>query len=100
MVILVTIWSHLAHLDEQQANNNAREEIWRQIVEFESSLEKVFRKEFPSVAKENIQPRIRMTALMAYSNASGKLLLNTSNKSEIATGFATLYGDSSGALAS
>lgn len=48
---------------------------------------------------ENIQPRIRMTLLMALSNQEGSLLLNTSNKSEIATGYSTLYGDSAGALA-
>jgi NAD+ synthase (glutamine-hydrolysing) len=47
---------------------------------------------------ENIQPRIRMTVLMAVANQEGSLLLNTSNKSEIATGYSTLYGDSAGAL--
>ena len=47
---------------------------------------------------ENIQARIRMSLLMALSNDRGSLLLNTSNKSEIATGYATLYGDSAGAL--
>lgn len=47
---------------------------------------------------ENIQPRIRMTLLMAIANEGAKLLLNTSNKSEIATGYSTLYGDSAGAL--
>ncbi|MEZ4749551.1 MAG: NAD+ synthase [Bdellovibrionota bacterium] len=50
------------------------------------------------VALENIQPRIRMTLLMALANEKGALLLNTSNKSEISTGYATLYGDSAGAL--
>ena len=48
---------------------------------------------------ENIQPRIRMTLLMALSNQEGSLILNTSNKSEIAAGYSTLYGDSAGALA-
>lgn len=48
---------------------------------------------------ENIQPRIRMTVLMAVSNQEGRLLINTSNKSEIAAGYSTLYGDSAGALA-
>lgn len=48
---------------------------------------------------ENIQPRIRMTLLMAISNEEGHLLLNTSNKSEIFAGYATLYGDTAGALA-
>lgn len=47
---------------------------------------------------ENIQPRIRMTILMALANESGHLLLNTSNKSEILSGYATLYGDTAGAI--
>jgi len=51
------------------------------------------------LALENIQPRIRMTLLMALTNQLGGVLLNTSNKSEIATGYSTLYGDSAGALA-
>ncbi|MFM8758855.1 MAG: NAD(+) synthase, partial [Methylophilaceae bacterium] len=51
-----------------------------------------------SLTMENVQPRIRMTLLMALSNQEGSLLLNTSNKSEIATGYSTLYGDSAGAL--
>lgn len=50
------------------------------------------------VTLENIQPRIRMTLLMAIANQQGCLLLNTSNKSELATGYSTLYGDSAGAL--
>lgn len=48
---------------------------------------------------ENIQPRVRMTILMAVANESQSLLLNTSNKSELAAGYATLYGDSAGAIA-
>ena len=47
---------------------------------------------------DNLQPRIRMSVLMAYANEGNRLLLNTSNKSEIATGYATLYGDTAGAL--
>lgn len=47
---------------------------------------------------ENIQPRLRMSLLMAYSNEKHLLLLNTSNKSELAAGYATLYGDSAGAV--
>lgn len=48
--------------------------------------------------QENLQARIRGTILMAYSNRTGALLLNTSNKSEIAVGYGTLYGDLAGAL--
>ncbi len=51
-----------------------------------------------SLVHENIQPRIRANLLMAFSNHSGSLLLNTSNKSELACGYSTLYGDSCGGL--
>lgn len=64
----------------------------------EKSLTKEFNGKISSLTLENVQPRIRMTILMAIANETNSLLLNTSNKSEIATGFATLYGDSSGAL--
>lgn len=50
------------------------------------------------VALENLQARIRGTALMAYSNAHGYLLLTTGNKSESAVGYCTLYGDTNGGL--
>ncbi len=50
-----------------------------------------------NVAEENLQARIRGTLLMAYSNKFNALLLNTSNKSELATGYGTLYGDLAGA---
>lgn len=50
------------------------------------------------LTEENIQSRIRGTLLMALANQHGKLLLNCNNKSEIAVGFCTLYGDTSGAL--
>lgn len=50
------------------------------------------------VALENLQARIRGTLLMAYSNMTGSLLLTTGNKSEIAVGYTTLYGDSNGGL--
>lgn len=48
------------------------------------------------LAHENIQSRIRGTILMALSNASGKMLVTTGNKSEMATGYATIYGDMNG----
>ena len=51
------------------------------------------------VAEENIQARARGLTLMAISNAEGHLLLTTGNKSEMAVGYATLYGDMSGGLA-
>jgi NAD+ synthase (glutamine-hydrolysing) len=51
------------------------------------------------LAEENIQPRVRATLLMALSNKTGALVLTTGNKSEMATGYCTLYGDMAGALA-
>lgn len=50
------------------------------------------------VAEENIQARIRGVLLMALSNKFGDILLNTSNKSELALGWGTLYGDNTGAI--
>lgn len=50
------------------------------------------------VAFENLQARIRGTILVAYSNKHDALLLNTSNKSELCTGYGTLYGDLCGAM--
>jgi NAD+ synthase (glutamine-hydrolysing) len=47
---------------------------------------------------ENIQARLRAAVLMAFVNARGGMLLNTSNKTELSLGYATLYGDSTGAL--
>ena len=52
----------------------------------------------PDVTEENIQARIRGNVLMALSNKFGYLLLSTGNKSEIAVGYCTLYGDMSGGL--
>ncbi|HEX3707606.1 MAG TPA: NAD+ synthase [Mycobacteriales bacterium] len=51
------------------------------------------------LAAENLQARVRGTALMAMSNEAGHLVLTTGNKSELATGFSTLYGDSAGGFA-
>lgn len=64
-----------------------------------SSLQPVFEGKKEDVTEENIQARIRGMLLMAISNKYGNLLLNTSNKSEVAVGYGTLYGDMCGALA-
>ena len=63
------------------------------------SLEPAFAGREPDVTEENLQARIRGGLLMALSNKFGKLLLSTGNKSEIATGYCTLYGDTNGGLA-
>jgi NAD+ synthase (glutamine-hydrolysing) len=65
---------------------------------FEDILTPVFRGRDIDVTEENIQARIRASLLMAYSNKFGHILLNTSNKSEAAVGYGTLYGDMAGGL--
>ena len=52
-----------------------------------------------SIATENLQSRLRGNILMTISNAEGRLLLSTGNKSELALGYCTLYGDTNGGLA-
>ncbi|HEY6910966.1 MAG TPA: NAD+ synthase [Myxococcales bacterium] len=64
-----------------------------------SALSPLFAGRKPDVTEENLQARIRGTLLMAFSNKTGALLLSTGNKSELATGFCTLYGDMAGGLA-
>ena len=65
---------------------------------FDSTLAAVFGGRAHDIAEENIQARIRGTLLMALSNKFGHILLNTSNKSESAVGYGTLYGDMNGGL--
>ncbi len=67
--------------------------------EFKQSLEPLFHGLKEDLTEENIQPRIRGTLLMALSNKFGALVLTTGNKSEMAVGYCTLYGDMVGALA-
>ena len=62
------------------------------------TMKPVFGERAEDVTEENMQARIRGTILMSYSNKFGALTLNTTNKSEAAMGYGTLYGDSCGAL--
>jgi len=66
---------------------------------FEEILSPVFIGTKPGVAEENLQPRIRSTILHALSNKFGYIVLSTGNKSELATGYGTLYGDIAGGYA-
>ena len=66
--------------------------------DFKQSLEPLFRGLPDNTTEENIQARIRGVLLMAISNKFGHILLNTSNKSEAAVGYGTLYGDMAGGL--
>lgn len=65
---------------------------------FESSLDPFFSNSEIGIAEENIQARARAVVLMGLSNKYGHMLLNTSNKSEAAVGYGTLYGDMCGGL--
>ncbi len=66
---------------------------------FKSSLAGEFRGLAEDATEENIQARIRGTLLMALSNKFGSIVLTTGNKSEMATGYCTLYGDMAGGFA-
>lgn len=66
---------------------------------FDSGLADAFRGRETDVTEENIQARIRGNLLMALSNKYGSVLLTTGNKSELAVGYCTIYGDMSGGLA-
>jgi NAD+ synthase (glutamine-hydrolysing) len=67
--------------------------------EFTHTLQPLFEAMREDTTEENIQPRIRATIMMALSNKFGALVLTTGNKSEMAVGYCTLYGDMVGALA-
>jgi NAD+ synthase (glutamine-hydrolysing) len=73
------------------------------ILEIYNAFASVLAEEFdgtePGIAEENIQARTRGNLLMAWSNKFGSLTLTTGNKSELAVGYCTLYGDMSGGLA-
>jgi len=66
---------------------------------FEAALATAFAGTPPDTTEENLQARSRGTLLMALSNKGGKLVLTTGNKSEMAVGYATLYGDMAGGFA-
>jgi NAD+ synthase (glutamine-hydrolysing) len=72
------------------------EEVFRASL---GTLEQLFAGTSPGLAEENLQARVRGLLLMAYSNKFSSILLATGNKSELATGYCTLYGDMNGGLA-
>ena len=79
-------------------------ELWTVPIEpghmaFDDMLEPYFRGTEPNVAEENVQARIRGNILMTISNKFGWMVLTTGNKSEMAMGYATLYGDMAGGFA-
>lgn len=72
--------------------------IEKPVSAFEEILQTVFAGRGRDITEENIQARVRAILLMAVSNKHGNILLNTSNKSEAAVGYGTLYGDMAGGL--
>ncbi len=67
--------------------------------EFVRLIIPTFKESEPGITEQNLQARIRGTILMALSNREGRILLSTGNKSELAVGYCTLYGDMNGGLA-
>ncbi|MBU2495595.1 MAG: NAD+ synthase [Candidatus Omnitrophica bacterium] len=94
----------MSRIDAQKLANNLGIEFHViSIKEVFNAYLKTFKNSFtgvkPDITEENIQARIRGNILMAFSNKFGYLVLTTGNKSEIATGYCTLYGDMAGGFA-
>ena len=90
--------------DSRELADNLGIECWVVPIEpahaaFADMLEPHFQGSVPNVAEENVQARIRGNVLMTISNKFGWLVLTTGNKSEMAMGYATLYGDMAGGFA-
>lgn len=89
--------------DAKRLAANLKIDLWTLSIEppfqaYEELLAPLFQGWAPDVTEENIQARIRGMILMAISNKMGHILLSTGNKSEMAMGYATLYGDMAGGL--
>ena len=90
--------------DSKKLAQNLGIELWEIPIEpahraFTDMLDERFRDTQPNVAEENVQARIRGNVLMTISNKYGWIVLTTGNKSEMAMGYATLYGDMAGGFA-
>ena len=90
--------------DSKELADSLGIELWTVPIEpghqaFEDMLAPHFRDTQPNVAEENVQARIRGNILMTLSNKFGWMVLTTGNKSEMAMGYATLYGDMAGGFA-
>ena len=90
--------------DSAQLADNLGIQLWRIPIEpahlaFDELLAGYFAGAEPNVAEENVQARIRGNILMTISNKFGRMVLTTGNKSELAMGYATLYGDMAGGFA-
>lgn len=95
---------HTSHESHKDAEDTCRAlgihydviSIAGQVSAFEKELNPHFNEDTPDITHQNLQSRCRGVTLMALSNASGKMVLSTGNKSEVAVGYATLYGDMCG----
>ena len=90
--------------DSEQLAKNLGLELWEVPIEpahqaFTDMLEDRFKGTGANVAEENVQARVRGNVLMTVSNKFGWIVLTTGNKSEMAMGYATLYGDMAGGFA-
>ena len=90
--------------DSEQLAKNLGLDLWEVPIEpahqaFTDMLEERFRGTDANVAEENVQARVRGNVLMTVSNKFGWIVLTTGNKSEMAMGYATLYGDMAGGFA-
>ncbi len=91
-------------IDAQDLADRLKIPLWRVPIEpahaaLEQMLDETFRDTDPNTAEENVQSRIRGNIMMTIANKFNWLVLTTGNKSEMATGYATLYGDMAGGFA-
>ena len=91
-------------VDAQELADRLGIPLWRVPIEpahtaFEDMLSEAFRGTAANTAEENVQSRIRGNVMMTIANKFGWIVLTTGNKSEMATGYATLYGDMAGGFA-
>lgn len=94
----------ISWLDARELANNVGVQydeipISKPVAALEAALAEQFTGLSPDATEENIQARVRGTLLMALSNKTGRLVLTTGNKSEMAVGYCTLYGDMAGGFA-
>jgi len=91
-------------IDAKELADNLAIDFWEIPIEpahvsFTNMLEPMFKDTNPNVAEENVQARIRGNVMMTIANKFGWIVLTTGNKSEMAMGYATLYGDMAGGFA-
>jgi NAD+ synthase (glutamine-hydrolysing) len=99
VVGMPSAWSSQGSIDDAKALADLLGLHWQQIAIAPMVEAYCTSTHLDGLALENLQARVRGTLLMALSNQHGHLVLTTGNKSELATGFSTLYGDSAGGFA-